>query len=416
MRVQLAVGSAILLFIAGCSTSVPLSAMPPLPTGPAYSGPAIPGLAQRPDWSQSIGPVVAAVAVDGSFAVVTGRIGSQELVVLDATTGKLLNRIPLPEAGSYINQPTLTSDVLGGRPVAVARFEAHFPASGLSEARDQDADLVVDASGKQVWTSRSGDEQHLVGGYIISGGVQQPFGFVNGNGPQTGTLTNVTTIAGTDGQTVADLSGDPAHQLYAIVGKTALVSEFDGQSGGEQLRGLDLTAQGKTAWTGETDDSQLYGPVEEYLGSFGDTVLTDRESTAQQVIAEVRDAASGKEIGSSTGSSFACHVATYDPDTDTVVCASLAVAPEPLTAITLSSGKIDWQQPETRGLGVGTAAHGITYLSAQSNGQAPDYVAIKDATGQVIAENLVAAPIAITADRVALVSYAGSILGFHLAT
>lgn len=411
MRLRLVLCASLVVLTAACSNGR-LEA-PPAAETPRYSGPAMPGVAANPLWAQPAEPIVAAVAVGDSFVMVTGKPDAHELDVIAATTGKTLNRIPLHEASFPSSQPTLTLDTFNGKPVAIARFDASFPASGLTGAEDQEADIVVDASGKQVWASPGGKETHFVGGYIVTGTLQTSIGLVNGNGPQIGTFSNVTSISDMNGQAVANFDPSAVQTLYTIIGTTAVVSEENDTSFFSQLSGLNLTAQGRTDWTAQGDSSTGVGDT--YLGSYNNRILTAQEGTGQATVT-VRDAVSGQPTGNSQGTTFDCHASIYDPDTDIVLCVSMRLAGAPLTAITLSNAQIMWQQPMTRSLSVGPAAHDLAYLQADDTTQAtPSYVVINDRTGTVISANLVAAPIAITADHMALVQYAGTVFGFHLA-
>lgn len=424
MRLRVAVVAALVavavVLAAGCSGGDGgSSGIGPLSSDtPAYGGPAIPGLAAKSLWAQRGGAVIAAVAVGNSFALITGseQGGPISLTVLDAASGRMLSTVPLNESSSHLFQPTIEADSVGGKPVAVARFDASFPASGLQGPVDHAADVVVDASGKTLWSSPARDEWHFAGGYLVAGRWQGSAPFVGGPDPQR-VFSDVTMITDLNGTVVADLRAKPIDRLYRIVDGTVLTFGFDAAAPGllhNRLRALNLAAGGNMVWAGDVGP-ELSSSAELFLTTANGKVVTQRPDSRRTAVV-VRDLASGREIGTADAQDFDCHESSFDASANTVLCVSDRLASTPITAIDVTSGKVVWQQPVSRSIQPGPASNGLAYLRASVTGSDQSvYLVLRDTTGSVVADNLSAAPLAISAAGMAVVEYGGFLYGFRVA-
>ena len=391
------------------------AAAPPV----SYSGPAIPGLEQKPMWSMPNTAAVSTVGLGKTFAVVLGSQGAS-VTLLDAVTGKVVGAgRPLAQPTSETSNrrtPQLLRDMYRGGPVVVVRYTEHVAASGMQDEHDQDSDLVLDETGREVWRAPTSSDggHYFVGGYAVDGHLNMSGGFVQGAGPYEGLPTDVTTITAVDGGRQVKVGGGElggnSEFVYAVRGTTA-VETHQGELDPDGIEGLNLTT-GKPAWT-------MKGVT--FFGMFGDSVLTskgDYKTESQQLT--FVDAASGRKIGSSRVPQFDCHVSVFDKDSGSALCASRRLGRSPLTVLDNTTATVRWKQPSTNARDVlpTAAAGGVAYLVASESGtsgnQSHTYLAVNDRNGQVLADNLPIDDITLADSGIALVSYQNTLYGFRM--
>ncbi|MFF0000846.1 hypothetical protein [Streptomyces avermitilis] len=152
------------------------------PEGPAYKGPAFPGLAKQPVWSlshkdaplppYSMGNTLL-FSKDGTVDV-QSEYGDQELEVGEADTGTLEFRDR--KTGAVRGTLKLSDEEVGvttwhgGAPALQVRSVATAPSDGLSTEKDTVTITVYDGSGKKlgrVQREGNGSGLHVQDGYLI---------------------------------------------------------------------------------------------------------------------------------------------------------------------------------------------------------------------------------------------------------
>lgn len=371
-----------------------------------YTGPAIPGLEPKPIWSVPDAPFVSAIGLSRTFAVLLGHQG-ESLALIDAMSGHLIGdgrplSEPDPTSGGH-EQTLLLRDSHHGGPVVVVRYKENVPASGMQDEYDQDSDLVVDESGRQVWrspTDGTGQGRFFVGGYIAKGEVERSAG------PDEGYLTKVTTLTASDGGKSVSTGASEYDDDEAVYGATngKIVHTMYNILGRTGLEGLDAST-GKPAW-------KLKGAT--FYGMFGNLLLTmgDQDVSGRTQQVTFTDPASGRQIATAKVPEFGCRTALLDKDSGSVLCAG-----EHVIALDSATAKVRWQQPpaNARDLQPRAAAGGAAYLELDgSNDESHTFVAVNDRTGQVLADNLAIDGVTTADNGIAMVAYQGALYGFRV--
>ncbi|MEU1881551.1 hypothetical protein ABZ470_29985 [Streptosporangium sp. NPDC020072] len=363
----------------------------PAPAGPAYEGPALPGLATEQAWTIPLGSIRDAVAVGKSFAVLGRAADTLALQVIDAATGKELKSIPIEDEDA-----TLRVDTDHGKPVAVVRHKRQLAASGLTAESIQMSDLVVDETGAEVWRSPEGGT-FFVGGYVAEGEADGA-GLVN--------VSKLSTLAGE--QAVAlPIGAEEENSLLGVIEdkavywprgmlldeEAAVVHGFDLSKGGSLLWRLPRDVQGRTI--------------------VGDSLFT-WQSDGMSSTHSLYDLMTGERLGGfevSNSVGVRCATSAFDADSDTVLCDG------PLTLIDSRTGELRVPAVENqREVSVESAFGGIAYLKVkQERGAEPLYLALDDRTGKVLGGDLPAAPLGVSTDGYALIWHNLHAFGFRRA-